>query len=281
MVQPAHSFEPSATEEPSSRRKCASSVKAFAARDAGVILEAIDSNLDWLQRFVTDSRNRCSDGLLSESLQVCRQLVELLGGAIGTCNEEPSEGRSPGTSVDCATLVDKTKELISCLVGPQRVSVSCWPPEDLTVQIDAASADVVLRAIAGGAAKRCRAGGGVDIFASRVGRHALIGVSVQCESTYPALDPDERAPQEAAAAALASGLLEEAFPESKILLEQGGFLDVEMVGNGGMTFYMVLPRELPELESADSGTRIAEPFFGTEVQMDSGVEVELSNDRTE
>lgn len=213
--------------------------KTFAAEDAEVILTALDSNLDWLERVMTsDVRPDYEDGFLHEALEVCRQLAKLLGGAIGCCSQAPDAAPQSSSTVDLEDLVLRIRERMAQSPGVNQVIVSPCIGEGVCVRVDLAAIDRALGAMADEITRDSIGGSSVVIASARRGSYAVVGLTFEggnlsCEVAEGASQPEPADVEERPGCV----------PLSKLLLNQGGFLDVELGSDGSVTFYVVLRAE--------------------------------------
>lgn len=228
--------------------------KTFAAEDAEVILTALDSNLDWLERVMTsDVRPDYEDGFLHEALEVCRQLAKLLGGAIGCCSQVPEAAPQSSVTVDLGDLVLRIRERMARSPGVSQVIVSPYIGEGVRVKVDLAAIDRALGAVADEITRDSIGGSSVVITSARRGSYAVVGL------TFEGANLSREVAEGASQPALLD--VEErpgCVPLSKLLLNQGGFLDVELGSDGSVTFYVVLRAEqvlMPEVPTP--GTLLA------------------------
>lgn len=210
--------------------------KTFAAEDAEVILTALDSNLDWLERVMTsDAQTEYEDGALHDALEVCRQLTKLLGGAIGCCSEAPQAVEQRSSTVELPALVLTIQERMAEIAGVAEVIVSGCSGAGVRVKVDLSAIDRALGAVAEGITRDSYGDSSVVITSARRGSYAVIGLTFEGGSL--STDVVEVGSQPATLA------VEErpgCVPLSKLLLDQGGFLDVELGADGAVTFYVVL-----------------------------------------
>jgi len=231
--------------------------KTFAAEDAEVILTALDSNLDWLERVMTsDARTEYEDDALHEALDVCRQLTKLLGGAIGCCSSAPEAFEQRCSTIDLAALVLRIQERMAESTGVSQVIVAGCGGEGVRVKVDLAAIDRALGAVADGIAKDSCGASSVVIASARRGSYAVIGLTFEGGSlSCDVADKSQSAP-------LAVEERPGCVPLSKLLLDQGGFLDVELGADGAVVLYVVLRTEQglgPDVASAGTILEMASP----------------------
>jgi flagellar assembly factor FliW len=216
----------------------------FAVNDAGNLAGALSANLDWIARVVAsepfDANIRAE---LSRTVQVCRHLTSLLGGAIGSCR---TAARSTSPHVTPAVLSDVVRgavSKVSRLADSMGILLVAEGSADLRVLVDSdllvtSLSTLLIRAIHSSTRQSS-----IHISCNSCGSHAVVGVSAEGAWLPPAQLDQLYAEgcSEQPEASLAGLNFEALRAISTILFEQGGYVDAESRPDGGSTIFVVVP----------------------------------------
>jgi flagellar assembly factor FliW len=234
----------------------------FAVNDAGNLADALDVNLDWMvEALSTREISEKVRNQLRASVEVCRQLTRLLGGAIGSCRAAANTTAPRPASVQLSRVAETALQRISALADSLGILVLSEAPRDLWVTVDSELLSDALATLVRAAVERAPEASVVRMSSTRCGRYAVIGLT----SEGPGLSTLRL--EELCAAGTAAH--EEGNPPSlcaegrrsisTMLLEQGGHIDVEIRPDGSATLFVVVPACDETIEDpVESGTVIAE-----------------------
>jgi len=227
----------------------------IAANDASNLADALGANLDWIAQSLSSApMNDDVRQLARETVEVCRQLTKLLGGAIGSCRTVTNSASPSARPFNLAKCMEEALIKVSRMADSMGVLVLSEGPADLAAAIDRqlmtqAIDTLLLHALRGSPTQ-----GVVRIAFARCGSHAVIGLT----SDGPGLSLPQLEELYAASCACASESPEALRSISTMLFEQGGYLDSEVRPGGGLTLFIVVPASDENIEeSAASGTVFA------------------------
>ena len=265
MPQPTDGCAPNAKSElmqlhPIGVRSEGHSRAALAVNDARNLIAALTANLDFVSGAITN--DKLEEGArqhLRDTVEVCRQLAQLLGGAIGICREA-SRTVAPAISVNSLTpIVEGALERIANHADENGILVVAEGPRSLRVSVDQqmlmGALELLLHELVSGAPKE----GVVRLGYRHSGAHAVIGVTTQGNGPIR-LNPVSSSQGFAGGAVGFPPRFSEVIASlSLMLLEQGGYVDLEPGTDGTLTVYLVVPA-VPEIsdDSAQSGTGFAQ-----------------------
>lgn len=251
------------SENPAARVSEESSRAAYAANDAHNLTTALTANLDWMSRALTlDQMGDDVRLLLCDAVAVCQQLALLLGGAIGCCREATRPKTvSNGIASPLRQVVETVMSHVSNITDSTGVLVVVDGPPDLLVSIDADVMKRVLETLVLQALNSSTMQSEVRLSYTRCGAHAVVGVTTQGHDLAPerlkhlysmshrgSVDDELTRPP----------LAEVYSSLSLLLLEQGGYIDVELGSDEGATVFLVVPAvDQSSVESKESGITFA------------------------
>lgn len=233
----------------------------FAVNDAGNLVDALSVNLDWLAQALESGK--CGDDvrkLTCETVEVCRQLTRLLGGAIGSCRTVARTVTPPVASIQLSRSVDAAVAKISRVADSMGVLVLSEGPSELSVTLDPELMNTTLDILLMRAVQCSPPSGVVRIAHARCGSHVVIGLTSEGQGlSQPQLEQLYSASVVANTECASSALTSETLRTiSTMLFEQGGYIDAENRPDGGTTLFVVVPAgdEIVE-DPVNSGTVLA------------------------
>ena len=234
----------------------------YAANDAHNLNLALTANLEWISDALTlDQLGDDIRPLLRDAVEVCRKLTLLLGGAIGSCRaaNRPKSGSSNRLLPLCR-VVEGVLGRVSKVADSVGVLIVDEGGQDLFVSVDVDTMNQALETLLLQALNSSRASGVVRVSYTRCGAHAVVGITTQGQGcTTEQLQQLHSTSHFSNVDDSWSPPLVEAYSSlSLMLLEQGGYIDVEIGNDGIVTVFLVVPVvDESVAESTKSGTAFA------------------------
>lgn len=219
--------------------------RMIAARDAGIIVEAMKSSLDWMAYCaISDDAHGRENNVMFESIEVCRRLMDLLSGAIGCCDGGTSDADARMGSVPLFRLVHQMQEWLQRSAGSRRVLLPTDPTPIVAVRANPTALLHALSLLVQQTIAHCSCDSTVKLAVWCSGCYAVLNIAVD---RVIASEPElEAAGLEEATFAVDSALEREhawLLPVATALMEQRGFLDVEFLPDGKASLYVVVPTD--------------------------------------
>jgi flagellar assembly factor FliW len=203
-------------------------------------------------------------GLVRDAVAVCQTLTRLLDGAIGCCRKATGvKSGSSGYISPIHRIVETVVARVSRVADVVGVLVSDEGPRDLFVSIDPEVVNRALETLVLQAVSRPLCTGGVvRLSYTRCGAHVVVGVTTQNHE----LTSEQLRRLHVASHFRTNGEWDDKseFAEvysslSLMLLEQGGYIDVELEADEGLTVFLVMPAvDSDGSESANDGIALAD-----------------------
>jgi flagellar assembly factor FliW len=221
------------------------SAAAFAIHDAKNLAAALSANIDWLRAVCADNVHLPPETVTAvrEMSEVCEQLTRLLVGALGACRHASQTVHVSIHPATIASVVSAAVLRVRRRADVARLHVEAAGPDDLVAPFDVGLMGRVLDNLLDNAVRVSPPGGRIQVEFSVHGGNLLLTVSddgpgVPEEDRCRVFDMYVKGSTQAGQGGTAGlGL---AFCRS-VLVEHGGYLDVENRQEGGARFVMLLP----------------------------------------
>jgi flagellar assembly factor FliW len=235
----------------------------FAVNDARNLTQALGSNLEWMATALSlpEFGNELRD-LVRDAVEVCRQLTALLGGAIGSCRDATRNTAAAQTTLSVTQVVEDAVKRVAARADAASVLLSAEGPEELQVTTDPVLLTTALEVLLIQAVEHTPHHGVVRLDFARSGGHAVFGISTRGAqlTTEELTQLHSLSHFKASAEETGEGRLSGVVASlSHLLADQGGYIDVDLVGGDEMVLLLVIQAvEVKTDEPAKSGTVFAQ-----------------------